>query len=98
LDSFDQQSYSIPLIGIKNWELFEKKPTIFELKQNYSSLNLERNLAQIFLDKDFEQNHKVCKNTGLTKFQIILKIQYFLTEPDRKATFLSLRKKNQSPI
>jgi len=56
------------------------------------------NLAQIFQDKDFEQNYQVGKNTGLTKFQIALKIQSFLTEPDRKATFLSLRKQNQSPI
>jgi len=60
-------------------------------------LNLEINLAQVFLDKDFEQNYKVCKNTGLTKFQIILKIQYFLTEPDRKATFLSLKEKKINP-
>ena len=56
------------------------------------------NLAQIFQDKDFEQNYKVCKNTGLTKFQIILKIQYFLTEPDRKATFLSLKEKKSIPL
>ena len=61
-------------------------------------MNLEINLAQVFLDKDFEQNYKVCKNTGLTKFQIILKIQYFLTEPDRKATFLSLRRKKINPL
>jgi len=55
------------------------------------------NLAQIFQDKDFEQNYEVGKNTGLTKFQITLKIQSFLNRTRQKSYILVIKKTKSIP-